>query len=95
MGDAGLDDEIGTACPDQFLNGVDIGGALDHRPPKPGEVLKIAASDRGLVPDIRKVGERAILSGVADVFGDAVAEILDRIDRLCVCHCVDRSFGIA
>ena len=51
MGDAGLDDQIGAARPDQFLDRIEILRHLDDRPAEPGEILRIA--DGGSTPGQR------------------------------------------
>ncbi|MNT62875.1 hypothetical protein D3C72_2006380 [compost metagenome] len=79
MGDAGFDDQIGTAGPDQFLDRIGILWDLDDRPAEPGEVLRITVADRFPHPDVRQADEIPVLADFPDIVGDVVAEVFDRI----------------
>ena len=80
MGDAGLNDQIGTAGPDQFLDRIDVLRHLDDRSSQPGEVLPIVVPDAFSDPDLGQSGEPGIVARAFYVGANVIGEF--RISEL-------------
>ena len=67
MGNARLDNQIGTAGPDEFLKGVNILRDLDDGAAKPSEVLRIIMTNAFAHPNLRQPEKASIAADAFDV----------------------------